>query len=483
MARRPGLAGCYVAAGFNSIGIQSAGGAGRVLADCISTGRPLRDMWDVDLRRALPFQTNGRYLRARVSESLGLLYAMHWPFRQYESGRGVRRSPFHDRLAARGACHGEAFGWERPNWYATPGAEPRYEYSFGRQNWFDLSAEEHRAVREGVGLLDQTSFAKFRLQGRDAAQVLGRVSANDVDVPPGRIVYTQWLNDAGGIEADLTVTRLADDDYLIVTSSEFQVRDYRWLRRHIPEGAHAVLTDVTSGLAVLGVMGPRAREFLQALSPDDLANGAFPFGTSREIELAQAYVHAARITYVGELGWELYVPTEFALGVYDALVEAGAELSLRHVGMHAMNSLRIEKAYRHYGHDITDADTPLEAGLGFAVKLDKPGAFIGRDALLRQREQGVRQRLVQFLLEDPEPLLYHNEPIWRDGVLCGYVRSAMYGHTLGAAVALGYVEHADGVDEDHVNAGRYEIEVAGVRYPAKASLRPLYDPHSSRIRG
>ena len=482
LGEAPGLAGCYVAAGFNSIGIQSAGGAGRVLADCIETGRPLRDMWDVDLRRALPFQTNGRYLQARVSESLGLLYAMHWPFRQYETGRGVRRSPFHDRLAARGACHGEAFGWERPNWYAGPGTEPRYDYSFGRQNWFDPSAEEHRAVREGVGLLDQTSFAKFRLQGRDAAQVLGRVSANEVDVPPGRIVYTQWLNDAGGIEADLTVTRLSPDDYLIVTSGEFQVRDYHWLKGHIPEGAHAVLTDVTSGLAVLGVMGPRARTLLQSLSPDDLAGNAFPFGTSREIELAQAHVRAARITYVGELGWELYIPTEFALGVYDALVEAGAESSLRHVGMHAMNSLRIEKAYRHYGHDITDADTPLEAGLGFAVKLDKPGAFIGRDALLRQREQGVRQRLVQFLLQDPEPLLYHNEPIWRDGALCGYVRSAMYGHTLGAAVALGYVENAGGVDEDYVSAGRYEIEVAGVRYPARASLHSLYDPRSSRIR-
>ena len=482
LGEAPGLAGCYVAAGFNSIGIQSAGGAGKVLAECIARGRPLVDMWDVDVRRALPFESNRRFLRERVSETLGLLYAMHWPFRQHETGRGVRRSPFHDRLAALGACHGQAFGWERPNWYASPGTEPRYDYSFGRQNWFDLSAEEHRAVREGVGLLDQTSFAKFRLQGRDAAQVLGRVSANEVDVAPGRIVYTQWLNDAGGIEADLTVTRLAEDDYLIVTSGEFQVRDFHWLRRHIPEGAHAVLTDVTSGLAVLGVMGPRARTLLQSLSPDDLANDAFPFGTSREIELARAYVRAARITYVGELGWELYIPTEFAAGVYDALVEAGADAGLRHVGMHAMNSLRIEKAYRHYGHDITDADTPLEAGLGFAVRLDKAQPFIGRDALLRQREQGVRQRLVQFLLEDPEPLLYHNEPIRRDGALCGYVRSAMYGHTLGAAVALGYVESADGVDADHVSAGRYEIEVAGVRYPAKASLRPLYDPRSSRIR-
>ena len=483
LGEAPGLAGCYVAAGFNSIGIQSAGGAGRVLAACIESGRPLLDMWDVDLRRNLPFQTNRRYLRERVSETLGLLYANHWPFRQYETARGVRRSPFHDRLAARGACHGEAFGWERPNWYAAEGTEPRYAYGFGRQNWFAASAEEHRAVREGVGLLDQTSFAKFRLQGRDAAAVLGRVSANEVDVPRDRIVYTQWLNDAGSIEADLTVTRLAEDDYLIVTSGEFQVRDVHWLKGHIPDGVHAVLTDVTSGLAVLGVMGPGARDLLQSLSPDDLGNDAFPFGTSREIELAQAYVRASRITYVGELGWELYMPTEFALGVYDALADAGQDAGLRPVGMHAMNSLRIEKAYRHYGHDITDADTPLEAGLAFAVRLDKPGGFIGRDAVARQREAGVRQRLVQFLLEDPTPLLYHNEPIWRDGALSGYVRSGMYGHTLGGAVGLGYVENVDGVDADYVSAGRYEIEVAGVRYPAQASLRPLYDPRSRRIRG
>ena len=483
LGEAPGLAGCWVAAGFNSIGIQSAGGAGRVLAECLTTGRPPVDLWDVDVRRNLPFQSNRRFLRERVSESLGLLYAMHWPFRQFETGRGVRRSPFHDRLVARGACHGTAFGWERPNWYATGGMEPHYDYSYGRQNWFDASAEEHRAVREGVGLLDQTSFAKFRLQGRDAAAVLGRVSANDVDVPPGRIVYTQWLNDEGGIEADLTLTRLGRDDYLIVTSGEFQVRDSHWLTRHIPEGAHAVLTDVTSGLAVLGVMGPLARDLLQGLSPDDLGNEAFPFGTSREIELGHAYARASRIAYVGELGWELYIPTEFAPGVYDALVEAGEDVGLRHVGMHAMNSLRIEKAYRHYGHDISDADTPLEAGLSFAVKLDKPGGFVGRDALLRQKEQGVRQRLVQFLLEDPEPLLYHNEPIWRDGALAGYVRSGMYGHTLGGAVGLGYVENEGGVDAAYVSAGRYEIEVAGTRYPAKASLRPLYDPKSSRIRG
>ncbi len=482
LGETPELDNCFVAAGLNSIGIQSAGGIGQVLAEWIRDGQPPADLWEVDVRRNMPFQSNRKYLQQRVSETLGLLYALHWPFHQAETGRGVRRSPIHDRLVAKGACHGLAFGWERPNWFAPEGMEPKYEYSYGRQNWFEPSAVEHRAVREAVGLLDQCSFAKFRLQGRDAASVLGQVAANEVDVPVGRVVYTQWLNEQGGIEADLTVTRLAADDYLIVTSGEFQVRDFHWLKRHIPDGAHAVLTNVTSGLSMLGVMGPRARDLVQSLSPDDLSNDSFPFGTSREIELGFAYVRASRISYVGELGWELYIPSEFTTGVYDVLVEAGAEFGLRQVGMHAMNSLRIEKAYRHYGHDITDADTPLEGGLGFAVKLDKPGGFIGRDALKRQKKAGLKKRLVQFLLTDPKAMLYHNEPIWRDGALAGYIRSAMYGHTLGGALGLGYVESPDGVDADYVKSGTYEIEIAGVRYPASASLRPLYDPKSERIK-
>ena len=482
LGEAPELRGCYVAAGFNSIGLQSAGGAGLVVAEWIRDKRPPVDLWEVDVRRNLPFQSNRRYLRERVSESLGLLYAMHWPFHQNETGRGVRRSPIHDRLVAAGACHGVAFGWERPNWYAEPGSNPKYEYSYGRQNWFEPSAEEHRAVREGVGLLDQTSFAKFRLQGRDAERVLNNICANDVAIAPDRLVYTQWLNEVGGIEADLTVTCLAEDDYLIVTSGEFQVRDMDWLKRHIPDDAHAVATDITSGLAMISVMGPKARDLLQSLTPNDLSNDAFPFATSREIELGYGFVRASRITYVGELGWELYIPTEFALAVYDTIVEAGAEFGLKHCGMHAMNSLRIEKAYRHYGHDITDDDTPLEAGLGFAVKLDKPDGFIGRDALLRQKESGVTKRIAQFLLADPEPLLYHNEPILRDGEIKGYVRSGMYGHTLGGAVGLGYIEHEDGVDADYVMSGTYEIEVAGELHAAKPSLKPLYDPRSERVK-
>src|SRR5690348_3850266 len=430
----------FVAAGFNSIGIQSAGGAGKVLADWILDGHPPMDLWDVDVRRAMPFQRNRRYLRERTVETLGLLYDMHWPFRQVESARGVRKSALHDRLAARGACFGELAGWERANWFAPAGVKPEYRYSYGRQNWFAHSAAEHKAVREAVGLFDQSSFAKYVLQGIDAERILNRVCANDVAVPPGRVVYTQWLNERGGIEADLTVTREAGDRYLIVTSAASQTRDFAWLKRHIAEDVRAGVVDVTSAYAVLSVMGPRSREHLQSLTPDDLSNSAFPFGTSREIELGYALVRATRITYVGELGWELYIPTEFALGVYDAVVGAGETFGLRHAGYHALNSLRIEKAYRHWGHDITEDDTPLEAGLGFAVAFGKARPFIGRDALLRQREAGIKSRLATFTLDDPQRMLYHNEPVWRDGELVGRTTSGMFGHTIGRPIAFGYVE-------------------------------------------
>jgi glycine cleavage system T protein len=472
------LENCFVAAGLNSIGLQSAGGIGKVVSEWIRDGHPPVDLWEVDVRRNMPFQVNRKYLQARVRESLGLLYATHWPFRQYETARGVRRSAVHERLTRAGACFGEAFGWERANWYAPAGVVPAYEYSYGRQNWFEASAHEHRAVRNAVGLFDQSSFAKFRLEGSDAAQVLNRVCANDIDVAPGRMVYTQWLNERGGIEADLTVTRLSETLFLIVTGAETETKDFNWLRRHIDAGKHCVLTNVSSGLGVLSVMGPLARELLQSLTPQDLSDAAFPFATRQEIELGYALVRASRITYVGELGWELYVPTEFMVGVYDEIVAAGPQHGLVHAGYHALNSLRIEKAYRHFGHDITDEDTPWEAGLGFAVKLDKPGGFIGREALVRQRETGIAKRLVQFQLRSPEPLLYHNEPIWRGDAIVGFVRSGMYAHTLGAAVGLGYVtDAAGGIEPD-----AYEIEVAGVRQAALASLRPLYDPKNERIR-
>ena len=484
LGETPELRGLYVAAGFNSIGIQSAGGAGKVLADWLIDGHPPFDLWDVDIRRCLPFQCNKRYLRDRTVESLGLLYAMHWPFRQAESSRGVRKSVLHDRLAAAGACFGEVAGFERPNWFGAPGTQPHYEYSYGRQNWFRQSTAEHEAVRERVGLFDQSSFAKFVLKGRDAARVLGRICANEVDVPIGRIVYTQWLNERGGIEADLTVTREAEDAYLIVTSCATQTRDFAWLCRAIPDDARAVAVDVSSAYAVLGLMGPRSRELLATLTDADLSTAAFPFATSRLIDLGYARVRASRITYVGELGYELYVPTEFAQSVFDVIVEAGQPVGLRLAGYHALNSLRLEKAYRHWGHDIGDEDTPLEAGVGFAVAWNKAVDFIGREALRRQREAGVQRRLVALALEETDPLLYHNEPIWRDGELVGRITSGMFGHTVGAALGLGYITNRDGVaSAEWIRAGRYEVEVAMQRVPARISLRPFYDPSGERVRG
>ncbi len=482
LGEAPELKGFFVAAGFNSIGIVSSGGAGKVLADWIVNGHPPMDLWDVDIRRNMFFQGNRNYLRARVTEGLGLLYEMHWPFKQYRTGRGVRKSPLHTRMQGQGACFGEAAGWERPNWFAPEEVTPEYEYSYGRQNWFEFSAGEHRAIRENVGLIDQTSFVKFLLQGRDAVQVLNRVCGNDLDVPVGKIVYTQLLNERGGIEGDVTVTHLTGDAYFIVDSAAAQTRNYYWIRSQVRPDECANLTDVTSGYAVLGVMGPNSREFLQSLTSADLSNAAFPFATAQEIELGYARVRAARITYVGELGWELYIPTEFAAGVYDVIEQAGKAVGLAHCGYHAVNSLRIEKGYRHWGHDITDEDTPIEAGLGFAVKFSKEAHFNGRERLLYQKESGVPKRLVTFALEEANNLLYHNEPICRDGEIVGYITSGMFGHTIGTAIGLGYVNHEDGVSADFVSAGNYELEVAGERVPARATLRPLYDPNNERIK-
>ena len=471
----------FVAAGFNSIGIASGAGAGRAVGEWIVGGEPPMDLWDVDIRRVAPFQGNPAYLRDRTVEMVGALYAIHWPYQQPVTARGVRKSALHDRLAARGACFGAVLGWERANWYATPGMEAAYGYSYGRQNWFPCAAAEHRAVREAVGLFDQSSFCKLRLDGPDSLPVLQRLCANEVDVPPGRLVYTQMLNARGGIEADLTVTRLADDAFLIVTSAAASTHNAHWIRRHLG-AARAVLTDVTSGEAVLGVMGPLSRALLARLTDADLSSAAFPFLSSREIWLASAPVRAARVTYVGELGWELYVPTEFAGGVYDAVVAAGEDVGLRHAGYHAMDSLRIEKAYRSWGHDLGCEDSPLEAGLGFAVRFDKRASFVGRDALLAQREKPLARRLVVFVLDDSEPLLYHDEPIWRDGALVGRIASGAYGHTLGRSVGLGWVADPDGVTESFVTTGRWEIEIACERRRARAQLAPPYDPKSLRVR-
>ena len=482
LGEAPELKNFFVAAGFNSIGIQSSGGAGKVLAEWIVNGHPPMDLWDVDIRHNMPFQGNKKYLHDRTTEGLGLLYAMHWPFKQYKTSRMVRTSPVHDRLVTQGACFGTAGGWERANWFAPSGVEPKYVYSYGRQNWFDYCGDEHRAVRENVGLFDQTSFAKFLMQGRDALTVLNRICGNQIDVPLNKVVYTQLLNERGGIEADVTVTRLATDSFFIVDSAAMQNRSFHWIKQQIGADEFATLTDVTSGYGVLSVMGPNSRALLSQVTDADLSNAAFPFGTMQEIDLAYAKVRAVRMTYVGELGWELYMPTEFMMGVYDAIVAAGKQFDLVHCGYHALNSLRMEKGYRHWGHDITDEDSPIEAGLGFAVALEKEGDFNGRQYLQQQKQSGVTKRLVQFMMEEEEPLLYHNEPIWRDGVMVGYITSGMFGYTLGRTMGLGYVSNPDGATAAWVRAGTYEIEVANRKWAAKASLRPFYDPRSLRVK-
>jgi 4-methylaminobutanoate oxidase (formaldehyde-forming) len=482
MGEAPNLQNLFIAAGFNSLGILSGGGVGHVMSHWISEGHPPMDVWSVDVRRMHPWQNNLAYLADRTVETLGIGYQDHWPFRQWQTARGVKKGVLHDRLAAAGACFGESAGWERPNWYATPGQKPQYEYAWGRQNWFDNSAEEHRAVRERVGVFEQSSFAKLFVQGPDAEAVLNRIATADCRIPVGRVLYTQFLNARGGIEADVTVSRLGTERFMVVTAAFTQTHVEAWIRRHIARDARCVVTDMSGAYAMLSVQGPRSRALLQQLSPDDLSNDAFAFATCRQIQIGYQSALALRLTYVGELGWELYIPTAFAQSVYDALIEAGRPFGLQHCGYHAVNSLRIEKAYRDWAHDIGPDDNPFEAGLAFTCAWDKPAGFVGRDALIAQKDAVPKRRLVQFLLNDPEPMLYHNEPIYRDGELNGYTTSAMFGHTLGAAVALGYVHGPSGATEDYVLSGRYEIQVSNRSIPARASLKPMLDPAGARFR-
>ncbi len=470
----------WVAAGFNSVGIQSAGGAGMALAAWMDAGEKPFDLGDVDIARMQPFQRNRRYLRERATETLGLLYADHFPYRQKASARGVRRSPFHAHLALEGAVFGELAGWERANWFAAPDGAREYRYSWKRQNWFGAARDEHMALREGVGILDISSFGKIRVEGPEAEAFLNRICGNDVAVPVGRIVYTQFLNASGGIEADVTVTRLSETAFLVVTPAATRLADETWLRRHLG-AARAVITDVTSGEGVLAVMGPGARELLQAVSPEDFSNAGFPFGTAREVEIGLGIARAHRVSYAGELGWELYVSADMAAHVFEVLWDAGRAAGARLCGLHAMDSCRIEKGFRHFGHDITCEDHVIEAGLGFAVKTGK-GAFIGRDAVLAKKEAGLGRRLLQFRLTDPEPLLYHNEPVLRDGAIVGHVTSGAFGHALGGAVGLAYVP-SEGESLGSLLGSRYEIEVAGVRVPAAVSAAPMYDPEGVRMRG
>ncbi len=482
LGEAPGLSGFFVGAGFNSMGIASAGGAGKALAEWIVDGSPTLDLWPVDIRRFAPFHNNEKWLRDRVSEVVGMHYAMPWPNRELESGRPLRMSPFYDRLKEKGACFGSKMGWERPIWFADKGAAPENEYSYGRQNSFPNVAAECRAVRETVGVFDQTSFSKFLMQGRHAESAMQSLCANDVGVTPGRTVYTGMLNPSGGYESDVTVTRLAEEQFLIVSGSAQAIRDFDWMSRHIPPDADAYLTDVTSAYAVLGVMGPKSRDLLSRVCKTDLSNEAFPFATMQEIDIAHAPIWAVRITYVGELGWELYIPTEFGGAVYEALESAGEDVGLRDAGYYAMESLRLEKGYRAWSHELTPDVTPFEAGLAFALRLEKENSFIGRDAVCAAGADDPDRRLVMLTVDDPDPVLWGGEMILCDGEPIGDVRSGAYGHTLGRSVGSGFVKREPGQSDAEILSGRYQIEIAGERYDATPHLRAPYDPKSERVR-
>ncbi|MEX3010585.1 FAD-dependent oxidoreductase [Hoeflea sp. TYP-13] len=479
------VAGCsnyFVAGGFNSTGIQSGPGAGKALADWIIQGCAPMDLADVDVNRFGDFQSNHSYLVERVPETLTLFYQMHWPYKQRALGRNLRRSPFHHHWAENGAVFGEGAGWERPMWFAPDGVEPEYQYAFGRAPFVEHWEREHKALREDLGLIDLSPFAKFQVEGPDALTTLQFISTNDIDCPVGNVVYTQWLNEKAGIEADLTIARLAEDRFLIMTSAGTAHRDLHWLKAHVQSGAHVTITDITAAQAVIGLMGPRARDFLQVFTKTDLSNEAFPFGTFQEVEIGRVGVRAQRITYQGELGWEIFVSSEFAGALLEDLLSGQKAPPPALVGFHAAESLRVEKAFRHWGHDMASFDTPVEAGLMFAAKLDKPGGFIGRDALVSRRETGGDRRIMQFLLEDPDAFIYHHEPIYRDGEVVGSVTTGSYGHSLGGAVALGMVSIPKGGTAKDLTTGSYEIAVAGKRIAARASLRPMFDPANARVK-
>jgi 4-methylaminobutanoate oxidase (formaldehyde-forming) len=481
----PELKNYFVAAGMNSIGILTGGGLGRVLAHWIMTGRPDVDVTGMNIDRLHRYQANPEYRRTRTVESLGMVYQCHYPTRSMQTARGAKRSPVHEQLAAAGASFRDVSGWEGTDWYLPAGAAPQVErLSWGRQHWFPYWKGEHEATREGVIVMDMSFMSKFLVQGRDAGKMLDHVSANSVDGAPGVITYTQWLDEVGKLQADLTVTKLDDERYWVVATDTAHRHVETWMRRHTPEGAHCFVTDVTSGWGQLNVQGPRSRELMQMLTSEDLSNEAFPFRGAREIDIGYARALCVRITYLGELGYELYVPAEQTAHVYERIVEAGRAVGLRHAGLKALASLRMEKGYRDYGHDIDNTDSVLEAGLGFAVDLKKP-AFLGRDAVLAKKAEGpLRRRIVQVLVKDPEPMMFHAEIVRRDGKPVGYVRAASYGFTVGGAVGLAMVEAEAGraVDAAWLNDGRWEVDIAGKLYPAVASMKPLYDPENKRVR-
>ena len=492
LGETPEVKNFFVAAGFNSVGIQSAGGAGKVLADWMAEGGPKSDLWDVDIRRMMPFQKNKNYLKSRVSETLGLLYADHFPYRQFETGRNIKKSPIHSQLSKYGACFGELSGWERPNWFLSQseideGLKAEYKYSWKRQNWFPNFAEEHNAIRNSVGLFDLSSFGKIRLFGKDSENVLQKICGNNISVPKGKIVYTQFLNDQGGIEADVTITKISEEEFIIVTPAATIQRDLNWIKKHTPDDARCISVDMTASEAVISIMGPKSREFLQPLISNPLDNDHFPFGTAQEIEIGMGIARAHRISYVGELGWEIYISSEMAVHVFDEIMRRNQELPIKLCGLHCLDSCRIEKAFRHFGHDISTEDNALEAGLGFAVKTHKPkskfGEFNGKYAIEKTKQEGLEKRLFQFVLDDPQPLLYHNEPIIRDGKIAGYLTSGNYGHFLGSSIGMGYVAcNKKGESLEEQLDSKYMIDVAGKRILAKAFFKPAYDPDAIKVK-
>jgi 4-methylaminobutanoate oxidase (formaldehyde-forming) len=484
MGEAPNLKNYFVCAGLNSLGILLGGGAGQIMAQWIVDGFPPVDVGEISIERFQDFHNTPKFLHDRTVEMLGLMYETGFPNKQFKSARNVRHSILHDRLKEAGAYFGASGGWEYPDWFAPKGIEPKVEYSWWRQNWFEYHAAEHKACREDVVLMDLSLMAKYIVQGRDAEKFLNWVCANDVAVPVGKIVYTQWLNERGKLVNDVTVTRLAEDKFLVVSSDAVYNQTRNWLNKQLPEDAHVFVFDATSAYAHLNIQGPKSRQLLSKLTSADLSNEAFPYMSYQEIDLDYANVLAMRITFQGELGWELYLPPEFTPRVFDKIVEAGADLGMKHAGIMTLYSLRGEKAYRDFGNDIDTLDTPLEAGFGRFVKLDKPGGFIGRDEVLKQKEAGVlKRRYLQFLVEDPEPLLYYNEIIFRDGEIVGDISAGAYGHTLGGAVGLGFVECEDGVTKEYINSGKWEVQIASEMYPVKPSLRPLYDPKNLKIKG
>ncbi|NCF62900.1 MAG: FAD-dependent oxidoreductase [Gammaproteobacteria bacterium] len=479
----PELRNYFVAAGLNSVGIITGGGYGRVLAHWILNGRPDVDVTGINIDRFQRYQCNPEYRRQRALESLGLVYACHYPDRSPRTARGARKSPFHERLAAKGAHFRDVSGWECPGWYAPEGQEPVADcLTWGRPNWFPWWQAEHQACREGVIAMDMSFMGKFLVQGRDAGAFLNYISANEVNAEAEKITYTQWLNEAGTLEADLTVIKITEETFMVVTSDVAHRHTETWMKRHIGDDQQVFVTDVTSGYGQLNIQGPKSRELLQSITSADLSNEAFPFRTAREIDIGLARVLCVRITYAGELGYELNIPSEQAVHVYDRIVSEGEKLGLKHAGLKALASLRLEKGYRDYGHDIDNLDDPYSTGLGFAVRLDKKGDFIGKQACIeRKADPAYRHRLVQIFVKDPEPQLFHQEIVLRNGVPVGDVRAGSYGHTLGGAVGLAMIA-GDPVDAACLEEGDWEVEIAGRRYPAEVSLKPLYDPAMERIK-